>query len=100
LTPGAMAPQNVKAWAQEHFDREARAKEVVDVADRAGVDQLRDRYAAAGTDDNDTELALSAKALVEQLASTPAYLAAHAGEIIECARTVRTRLDVMADPPE
>ncbi|WP_157110163.1 hypothetical protein [Nocardia anaemiae] len=88
-TPGMNAPANVRTWAQEYYDRQAGARLV---AAPTGTDELRDRFAAASTADDDTELAVSAKALVDKLSGTPANLTAHAGEIIECAKNVRARV--------
>ncbi|MFI6313244.1 TetR/AcrR family transcriptional regulator [Nocardia fusca] len=91
VTPGATAPENVRSWAREHFDREATGREITVPEE---VEELRDRYAAISTGDNDIELTLTAKALVDKLAGGTGGLAAHAGEIIACARLAQDRLDI------
>lgn len=93
VTPGTVVPDNVRTWAQEHYDREASAGIV---AAPVGTDELRDRFAAASTVDDDTELSISAKALVDILSTTTPNLIAHAGEITECAKTVRGRVGALS----
>ncbi|MFI5541564.1 hypothetical protein ACIA5H_34795 [Nocardia sp. NPDC051900] len=93
---GLNPPENVRAWAQPYFDKEATGQ-AVPVA--SGLDELRDRYAAASTGNDDTALAQAAKALVDKLSGKSTGVAAHAGEIIECARTVRSRVSAASAKP-
>ncbi|MEU4414806.1 hypothetical protein [Nocardia salmonicida] len=90
VTPHMSTPDNVRHWAQEHYNREVSPQVV---AAPVGTEELRNQFAAATVTDDDTELARSGHALVAKLSSRPTDLAMHAGEIIECAKTVRARLD-------
>ncbi|MFD4351265.1 hypothetical protein ACFWPX_01830 [Nocardia sp. NPDC058518] len=91
VTPGAQPPENVRTWAQQHFDRESTGRPA---AAPIGMEELRDRYAAASIGSDDTELALAATDLVDKLSSAPADLPAHAHEIVDCVRTVRARVGI------
>lgn len=97
VTPGVTAPENVRSWAREHFDREATGR---DTAVPAEVEELRHKYAATSTGTNDIELTLAARALVGELAANGGDLADHAGEIIACTRTVQERLDLVSASTE
>ncbi|MFF2085375.1 hypothetical protein ACFVVM_16480 [Nocardia sp. NPDC058176] len=94
ITPGMTTPDNVRHWAQEHYDREGRDKII---AAPVGTDELRNRFAAATMADDDTELAESGLVLVQTLSGRPVDMAMHAREIIECAKTVRARLDASSN---
>ncbi|MBW0273068.1 hypothetical protein ATM97_23575 [Nocardia sp. MH4] len=90
ITPGITPPDNIRHWAQEYYDREGRDKII---AAPIGTEELRNRFVAAAGADDDADLARSGLALVTKLSGKPADLLMHAREIIECAKTVRARLD-------